>query len=225
MNRLVLATGSMLVVFALAMTVLAQEATSTEPVDAFASTMTEQATTTDAIAAISEATTTSDSVVVEEATTTQAASSTDETPLVLGESAPTAAELTSTGTTPAIIVENRATEPSSIEAQDIASLEDSYFAKNGKYLQIIPGNLLPDYETGTVIEKLGANIPADARVNVYESPKGFGYQVVYQDMGAVYAVGYGPEAADRTYSYPVPTISASSTSTSTAPISTNGIVL
>ncbi len=99
-----------------------------------------------------------------------------------------------------------------VTAADVTALEDGYYKKNGRYLQILPGNRLPDYEEGTVAEKLGAGIPTGMRVDVYESPKGFGYQIIYEDSGTLYTVGFGPEAEDRTYAYSLPVPSATSTS-------------
>lgn len=98
-------------------------------------------------------------------------------------------------------------------AQEIAGLEAGYFKKSGKYLQILPNNQLPEYETGAVTEKFGTAIRADARVDVYESPQGAGYQVIFQDGNTIYSFGYGPEWVERTYSYAIPTAEASSTPT------------
>jgi len=96
-------------------------------------------------------------------------------------------------------------------AQDIAGLEAGYFKQSGKYLQILPGNQLPGYETGAVTDKLGAAIRSDARVDVYESAGGAGYQITFQDGNTVYSFGYGPEWVERTYAYAIPTAEASST--------------
>jgi len=54
---------------------------------------------------------------------------------------------------------------------------------------------------------------ADSNVNVYESPDGWGYQVVFIDKLGVQYVGYGPKAEDYTYSkkYLPPSGSFSST--------------
>src|SRR5713101_8125653 len=40
-------------------------------------------------------------------------------------------------------------------ASDISALEDAYFAKNGTYLQVLPGDVLPPYENGSVANQLG----------------------------------------------------------------------
>lgn len=100
--------------------------------------------------------------------------------------------------------------------QEVSALEDAYFARFGRYLQIMPGNRLPKYPSASVADALGVNLPADMRVDVYENPTGIGYQISYDSLGVRYSVGYGPEAASRTYSYQLPTL-ASTTSTSSLP--------
>lgn len=77
-------------------------------------------------------------------------------------------------------------------------LEEAYFAKTGKYLQVLPNNKLPHYESGKTKDKLGKDLPANAIVNVYDGPGGKGYQVVYEDADAIYRVGYGPQAEEMT---------------------------
>ncbi len=85
-------------------------------------------------------------------------------------------------------------------ATEVAALEDEYYRENGRYLQILPNNKLPAYESGTVVDKLnGAQIPYNASVSVYSGPGGQGYQIFYEDDAALYSFGYGPESADRTY--------------------------
>lgn len=96
--------------------------------------------------------------------------------------------------------------------RDIAMLQDSYFEKTGNYLQILPGNELPAHEEGSVTQKLGGTLPADAYVHVYESPKGKGYQIFFKDGNTLISTGFGPEAADRTYTKELaPALSATST--------------
>lgn len=82
---------------------------------------------------------------------------------------------------------------------EVTTLQDEYFQKTGKYLQILKGNGLPDYENGNVTAKLGKNISDKAWVHVYEAPGGKGYQVFYEDNGIMYSIGYGPEALERTF--------------------------
>ena len=90
-------------------------------------------------------------------------------------------------------------------------LEQDYFVTNGKYLQVQKNNQLPEYETGTVRGKLGRNIDPDCRVDVYEGPKGKGFQVVCDKTDGKHSVGYGPEASGRTWFSPAAPIIASTT--------------
>lgn len=53
---------------------------------------------------------------------------------------------------------------------------------------------------------------AEKEVIEYVTPKGEpGYQVVWEDAEGKHSIGYGPEAADRTFFIPTPVIVASST--------------
>ncbi len=56
---------------------------------------------------------------------------------------------------------------------------------------MLPGNALPAYESGTVSDDLGKNIPDNARVDVYESLGGDGYQITFQQNGTEYSYGRG----------------------------------
>jgi hypothetical protein len=98
-------------------------------------------------------------------------------------------------------------------AISIAALQDAYFNEHESYLQILSGNHLPDYETGTVAEKLGQTIDPGTHVDVYENVYGKGYQIFFEEDGVTYSAGYGPEAQDRTFTYTLPVLVASSTST------------
>lgn len=96
----------------------------------------------------------------------------------------------------------------------IASLEDQYIQKNGKYLQVLRGDVLPPYESGSVTAQLGNDVPTSYEVDTYQSPLGVGYQITYAENGVTYSVGYGPEAASRTYTIePSAPLTASSTPT------------
>ena len=55
-------------------------------------------------------------------------------------------------------------------------------------------------------------LPENFRIDVYESPHGKGYQIYYEENGVAHSVGYGAEAADRTYTieFPKPAPSAAS---------------
>ena len=196
MNRRALVGLGILVVSTVAMTALAQEATSSDLIDLLTST-----TSTSTTIAADDSTTTSSSTesVVGEASTTEPVA--DVASLEIASSTAGIVEAASTSTV----------NIGSTTVEQISTLEESYFVKNGKYLQVMPGNKLPGYESGTVIGKLGKNIPAGARVDVYDGPKGLGYLITYEDAGTIYTIGFGPEAANFTSSRPVPVIVASST--------------
>ena len=66
--------------------------------------------------------------------------------------------------------------------EEIGLLENTYFAKHGKYLQVLPNNKLPDYENGTVQSKLGKTIPDNCSVDVYENPQE-GKFILFPKMG------------------------------------------
>ena len=86
-------------------------------------------------------------------------------------------------------------------------------AKYGRYLQVMPGNTLPSTESGSVQSKFGKALAENIRIDVYNSPHGVGYQIYYEENGAAHSVGYGPEAADRTYTIEFPKPAPSATST------------
>jgi len=94
---------------------------------------------------------------------------------------------------------------------EVSGLEQEYMSKYGRYLQVMPGNTLPSYESGSVQAKFGKTIPESVRIDVYESPHGKGYQIMYEENGVFHSVGYGPEAFDRTYTIepPAPTAASS----------------
>lgn len=104
--------------------------------------------------------------------------------------------------------------PQNAMALEISNLEDQYMQKTGKYLQIIAGNQLPTYESGSVAGKLGKNIPDDVNVDVYEAVSGKGYQIYFEEGDIVYSYGYGPEATERTYRLQIPVPSSAATSSS-----------
>ena len=96
---------------------------------------------------------------------------------------------------------------------DIATLQQDHMAKFGRYLQVMPGNTLRSTETGSVQTKFGKALPENIRIDVYESPHGKGYQIIYEESGVVRSTGYGPEAGDRTFTIELPKPAASATST------------
>jgi len=157
--------------------------------------------------------------VTEEAVIEETASSTEEVVLTETEApqAPIVEDAVSEegAKAPEPVVEEEKVEPVPVvnikEVRDIATLQDSYFEKTGSYLQILPGNQLPEYEDGSVSQKLGGTLPSDAYVHVYESPKGKGYQIFFKDGNTLISTGFGPEAADRTFTKELtPVLSATS---------------
>lgn len=82
---------------------------------------------------------------------------------------------------------------------DISSAEDAYFAKNGKYLEVIQGDQLPDGGKGTASSVLGVQIPPEMTIDIYEGPDGAGYKVTYKDATKKYSYGFGPEASKTTF--------------------------
>ena len=85
----------------------------------------------------------------------------------------------------------------------------------GSYLRVLSGNTLPSYESGSVQSKFGKALPENIRIDVYNSPHGLGYQIYYEENGVAHSVGYGPEAADRTFTIEFPKPAPSATSTPT----------
>lgn len=81
--------------------------------------------------------------------------------------------------------------------EEIVSAEQSYYEKNGEYLQVIKGNTLPKGER--VKDKLGKDIPENVRIDVYENKLGKGYQIFYEDDVAYYSIATGSEAVHRTW--------------------------
>lgn len=95
---------------------------------------------------------------------------------------------------------------------EVILAEETYYQINGKYLQILPGNNLPHYETGTVSGKLGKNVPANVRIDVYETFDGKrGYQISYEDTNAFYSIANGTQAQERTFTKLKPLPVASTT--------------
>lgn len=97
--------------------------------------------------------------------------------------------------------------------KQVATLQDEYFAKEGKYLQVLEGGRLPHYEEGNLTEKLGVPIDSKYAVDVYENERGKGYRIRWEDATTIYSVGYGVDAKEYTYTItkPLPIVSATST--------------
>ena len=179
------------------------------------------ASSTEEAAASMVETQTTSGEVAGEATTTAKEPATPE-PVQVAEAAPTdfatttGAEVNAAATAEQedpteTIVEQVST---TAEIGDIPQLEQEYMAKYGRYLQVMPGNTLPTTESGSVQSKFGKVLPENIRIDVYESPHGKGYQIYYEESGVAHSVGYGPEAADRTFTIEFPKPAASATSTS-----------
>jgi len=97
---------------------------------------------------------------------------------------------------------------------EIITAEENYFKANGKYLQVLPGNKLPHYETGTVKDKLGKDVPLNIRIDVYETwDKKRGYQIQYEDDTAYYSIATGTEKVYRTYTKVKPILNTTASST------------
>lgn len=90
--------------------------------------------------------------------------------------------------------------PSTVSLTDIDNFQATYIAQNGKYKQINIGEKI-----------LNKNLPQGMYVHEYQSPKGFGYQVFYEDANFRYSKGFGDEAVYRTWKIPKPIEVASTT--------------
>jgi hypothetical protein len=93
------------------------------------------------------------------------------------------------------------------------ALEQEHIGRYGRYLQVMPGNTLPSTESGSVQSKFGKALPENIRIDVYNSAHGVAYQIYYEENGVVHSFGYGPEAADRTFTFEYPKPAPSATST------------
>ena len=82
---------------------------------------------------------------------------------------------------------------------DIENAENSYYQRNGKYLQIINGQL-PPHESGTIRKKLGIDIPSNITIHEYSTPDGKkGFQVITENPDNISSMGYGVQSQIRTY--------------------------
>ena len=70
-----------------------------------------------------------------------------------------------------------------------------------KYVQVLEGNVYPDDEK----RRLDVALPDNMSVNVYDGPTGKGYQVVVKYEDRTEYIGYGPQAAEYTYTVPIGT--------------------
>ena len=91
----------------------------------------------------------------------------------------------------------------------IVTQQDAYFQGNGKYFQGLPHKRggKPHYqeEAWTDLVDLPVGLNFEVTVHQYETPKGeYGYQIVFENDSEIASFGYGPEAANRTYTWPKP---------------------
>jgi hypothetical protein len=132
-------------------------------------------------------------------------------------------EASSTSSAPVLPDFTAATSCDAIIA-GVESLEDAYYSQNSTYFQILPGNALPTYESGTVASNLGEDIPGNVQVDIYDAPSGQGYQVTFQQDGTEYSTGEGPESADRSFTQVLP-VAAAATSTLSAISATSTVAI
>lgn len=65
------------------------------------------------------------------------------------------------------------TSASVLTTSEISSAQADYLSTNGKYFQVITGNVVPsDYSENNVSEALGANIGSTEKIDVHEAPGG-----------------------------------------------------
>jgi len=86
-----------------------------------------------------------------------------------------------------------------------SSIEDSKSA-DGTYVQVLKDGTVPDGKSFDT-----SKLPPNTWVNVYDGPKGKGYQVVTEYEDRTEYVGYGPYAAEYTRTEVKPVKTASST--------------
>lgn len=86
-----------------------------------------------------------------------------------------------------------------IDLSDVEQAQEVFKAQHGTYLQILPGNTIPDRFHGAKLEK---QVPDNMEIVAYETPSGeVGYQVLYANSEGSFSVGYGPEATERTWAH------------------------
>lgn len=92
---------------------------------------------------------------------------------------------------------------------DKASLEvemEKTKTAKSEYIQILENGTVSD---GKAFDT--TKIPANTYTNVYDGPKGKGYQIVTKYPDRIEHTGYGPSAEDYTYTVIIPPIVASTT--------------
>lgn len=81
----------------------------------------------------------------------------------------------------------------------LSAAEDAYFAAHGTYFQVLKQDRVPPRENGTTVSNLGKHLPSGMSVDTYQQADGQqGYVINYEAAGNRYAIGFGPQAAERT---------------------------
>lgn len=80
---------------------------------------------------------------------------------------------------------------------------------DGRYLQILKDGTVADAKNLMLFDT--KRLPPNTFVNVYDGPKGKGYQIVTEFSDRIEYYGYGPAAKDYTYTEIKNTLTASST--------------
>lgn len=93
----------------------------------------------------------------------------------------------------------------------ITAIEEAYFQQKGKYVQVLPGNIITDPTTGSVTQIFGKDLPPGFWINSYTGPNGKGYVVSFEDATNWYDIGFGPEGAGKTVTIRKPISVASTT--------------
>ncbi len=219
MLRRVFALGTILAVIAMPIIATGQSVSTSSDAEIFA-------TTTTPILPLpptdeSIATATEESVATSSEETVEASTSTPIVEeVVIAEDVATSAPEVQTDE----VVETLSLADIDIAIQTVVAAQSEHYEKNGKYLQILERQRLPEYESGDFLEKFGTSTSNSISVNVYDSPKGKGFQVIYRDKNTVKAIGYGPDAESLTYTIETPVIDtdavtiATTTATSTETI-------
>jgi hypothetical protein len=170
--------------------------------------------------------TATDMALVSTSTDQTAASTTQETASLTQisiDESPTPAATQTTTSTQTISADMQKLDSLTIDSiiQRVADEQSTFYDKKGRYLQILEGGRLPEYESGDLQTDFDTSSLGHISVNVYDGPSGKGFQVVYRDKYVVRATGYGPDAAIFTYTnslVPDNISSASSTVTTTTAV-------
>lgn len=77
----------------------------------------------------------------------------------------------------------------------VASEQDTYYRKYGRYRQVLKERGNPTYETKSLEEDQfdASSLPDNAEVHIYNSPKGKGYRVILDTDNSIIIKHYGAE--------------------------------